>query len=103
MSDEAGSWVYTSRSTRPIRSLAASTSGYAPAATAAWIADPSAGPWSDAIVEIGIRSTSEYNCIRGRFFSRPPATTNSRTGTPASRNVSTIMRAPKAVASSSAR
>ena len=71
--------------------------------TAAWMAEPSAEPWSLAIVEMGIRSTSLYTCIRKRFFSSPPATMNSVTGTPPAANVSTILRVPKAVDSSSAR
>jgi hypothetical protein len=37
------------------------------------------------------------------FLASPPATTSSSTGTPLSRNVSTITRVPNAVASSSAR
>ena len=37
------------------------------------------------------------------FFSSPPATINSRTGTPAASNASMIVRVPNAVASISAR
>jgi len=34
---------------------AARTSGHNPATTTAWMAEPSAGPWSEAIVESGSR------------------------------------------------
>ena len=37
---------------------AVGTSGYAPAATAAWIAEPSAGPWSESITLRECRVTS---------------------------------------------
>lgn len=74
-----------------------------PAATAAWIAAPSAGPCDDPISDSGRRRTSAYTCMRKVFFSRPPATTSSSTGTPDASNVSTIMRVPNAVASMSAR
>ena len=62
---------------------------------------PSAEP-SLAMVEMGIRSTSLYTCIRNWFLSSPPATMNSVTGTPPAANVS-IRRVPNVVDSSSAR
>ncbi len=42
----------------PMAAAAAAMSVYAPAATAAWIAEPSAGPWSEPITDSGRRSTS---------------------------------------------
>ena len=57
-------------------------SGYAPAATAAWMAEPRAGPWSERTTLRGRRVTSAYICIRSAFLTSPPATTSSSTGTP---------------------
>ncbi len=67
------------------------------------MAEPSAGAWALAVVCTGIRSTSAYVCIRNAFCSRPPAATNSVTGTPLAPKVSTIFLVPNAVASISAR
>src|SRR5262249_53346311 len=47
----SSSGTYTSRSTAPMAFDAAVMSGCAPAATAAWIADPSAGPCSLAMTD----------------------------------------------------
>ena len=82
---------------------AASMSAWQPAATAACIAAPSAGPCSDSSRLRSRRVTSAYICIRNAFLSRPPATTSSSTGSPAPSKDSMILRVPKAVASSSAR
>ena len=44
--------------TTPSQPRPTAMSGYAPTATAAWIADPRAGPCSDSITESGRRRTS---------------------------------------------
>ena len=67
------------------------------------MAEPSAGPCSDTMTLSGQRSTSAYTCITNASLTRPPATTNSVTPTPAARKLSMMTRVPNAVASTSAR
>ena len=82
---------------------AAGTSGYAPAATAAWMAEPSAGPWSEPRTLSGRRMTSAYICMSRSFLTSPPATISSVTARRADSNASMMTRVPNAVDSSSAR